>query len=224
MEPNEIVERGRLLNIIIIVINILTYLLYTIGRFSETNTVYTLQIVIRVLGVVGAIGVIVFTAILLKQNEGRMKGLGLLLAASIVSLIFSALGFMLGIVIWILCGISMSMLQKSFKEYSETLMYSNIQKNLYEKNTVYGNNNNYSGDPFAGNAQGYDQGQAYGNNQPYGGNQTYGGDPFAGNTQGYDQGQTYGNNQPYGGNQTYGGDPFAGNAQGYSGNTDGNNQ
>ena len=219
MEVNEICQRGRLLNTIIIIINLVTYISYFIGKYTDSGFVWGLQTAIRVIGVVGAIVIIIYTAILLKQNEGQLKGLGLLLAASIVSLIFSALGFMLGIVIWVLCGISMSQLQKSFKEYSDTLMYSNISSNLSQKNNF--GNNNYD-DPFAGN-------DVYGN-QTYG-NQTYGNQNYQGygnqDSQGYGNQtyQDYGNqtsgNQTYQGygnetntNQNYSGDPFA-NAQGY---------
>ena len=166
MDAAEITNRGKLFNSIIIGINLVTYITYFIGRFSESGFVYGLQTFVRIAGVVGAIVIIIFTAMLMKENDGRIKGLGLLLAASIVSLVFSALGFMLGIVIWILCGISISQLQKSYNEYSTTQMYSNINQNLQAQNDVYtpqSYGNAYQ-DPFAGGGQ-----SAYGGANAYAG-------------------------------------------------------
>ena len=174
MDAAEITNRGKLFNSIIIGINLVTYITYFIGRFSESGYVYGLQTFVRIAGVVVAIVIIIFTAMLMKENDGKIKGLGLLLAASIVSLVFSALGFMLGIVIWILCGISISQLQKSFNEYSTTQMYSNINQNLQAQNDVYtpqSYGNAYQ-DPFAGGTQG-----SYGAQGAYGGS-TYGGQDF----------------------------------------------
>ena len=152
MEVNEICQRGRLLNTIIIIINLVTYISYFIGKYTDSGFVWGLQTAIRVIGVVGAIVIIIYTAILLKQNGGQLKGLGLLLAASIVSLIFSALGFMLGIVIWILCGISLSMLNRSYNEYTSMQNFGPAGDPA----------NNFGGVPLN---QGYNQGFNGGYNQ-----------------------------------------------------------
>ena len=195
MDVNEIASKGRLFNIVIILVNVVTYISYFMGRFSDSTAVWVFQTICRVGGVVAAIVCIIYAAILMKNNEGRLKGLGLLLASSIVSLIFSALGFMLGLVIWILSGISMSQLQKSLREHLDTRLYSDISDNIHQKNMA-GFNNNYGDDPFAANNQNYSDPFANNNQQ-----QNYS-DPFANNPQGYGNAQNYS-------------DPFAGGSKGY---------
>ena len=207
MDVNEIASKGRLFNIVIILVNAVTYISYFMGRFSDSTAVWVFQTICRVGGVVAAIVCIIYAAILIKNNEGRLKGLGLLLASSIVSLIFSALGFMLGLVIWILSGISMSQLQKSLREHLDTQLYSDISDNIHQKNMA-GFNNNYGDDPFAANNRNYSDPFANNNQQ-----QNYS-DPFANNNQNYSD--PFANNpQGYGNTQNYS-DPFANNPQGYS--------
>ena len=56
---------------------------------------------------------IVLTAVLMKKNQKRVQGLGLLLASGIITLVFAILGITLNIVMWCLCGASLSKLKKS---------------------------------------------------------------------------------------------------------------
>lgn len=51
-----------------------------------------------------------------KMNPLKIKGGLLMLLASIVSLVFALMGMMLGIVIWVLCGVSIRQINKSVEE------------------------------------------------------------------------------------------------------------
>ncbi len=68
--------------------------------------------------VTGAVSVVVLimTVILMTKNQKRVKGLGLLLAASIVTLVFAILGVTLGIIVWVLCGASLTKLKQKVAE------------------------------------------------------------------------------------------------------------
>ncbi|MBR6095083.1 MAG: hypothetical protein IKP92_08700 [Lachnospiraceae bacterium] len=194
MELNEIANRGKLVNIIIIAANFLTFFVYLIGRRSDSETIIAIQTVIRVLAGVAAVGGIVYTAILMKENEKRLKGLGPLLAASITTLCFSILGCMIGIVIWILCGISMKQLESSFKEQSTMNAWDHYAERMTATTYGMGNRPDYSADPYAAVDPYAQQGQGYQNSQGYG--QGYQ------NSQGYGQG--YQNPQGYQSTQGYG--------------------
>lgn len=49
----------------------------------------------------------------MSKNQKRVQGLGLLLASGIITLVFAILGITLNIVMWCLCGASLSKLKKS---------------------------------------------------------------------------------------------------------------
>ena len=140
MELNEIANRGKLINGVIIGINVITFFAYSIGRFADASTgLIMFQSVVRVLGGVIAIAGLVYTAILMNHNDKRLKGFGLLLAACIVTLVFSIIGIMLGIVIWILCGISIRQLDSSFREQSTMNAWDMYADKMTA--TTYGLNN-----------------------------------------------------------------------------------
>jgi len=185
MELNEIANRGKLVNGVIIGVNIVTFAVYMFGRFADYSTgLIVFQNIIRVIGGIIAVGGIVYTAILMKHNEGRLKGLGLCLASCICSLVFSVIGCMIGIVIWVLSGISMKQLDKSFAEEATMNMWSKYGEikggdvNSGYQDPYGAPQNNYGGyqDPYGAPQNNYG-----GYQDPYGAPQNNTGyqDPFA---------------------------------------------
>ena len=197
MELNQLANRGKLINGLIVFANAITFIVYMIGRrhFSSwydldaIQKIITAQNVVRIIA--GAIGVggLVYTIILMGHNpEKKIKGFGTLLAACIVTVAFAAIGIMLGIVIWILSGISIRQLDQSFKEASTTDSWDR-----YAQNVV---GNQYGGTDIYGSP--------YGNQDAYG-NQQYG-SPYSQNAYGDRQyGSPYGNQDMYGGQGAYAG-------------------
>ena len=182
MELNEIANRGKLINGVIVIVNMITFITYMIGRFAyESSFLMTVQTIVRVIGGILAAGGIVYTIILMKNNEGRLKGLGLCLASCIVSLVFSVVGCMVGIAIWILSGVSMRQLDQSFKEQSTMDAWGNYAERQTQTRFGMQNGNNMADDNL------------YGGQNNYGGQDMYGGQ------------NTYGSQDMYGGQNTYGG-------------------
>ena len=161
MELNQLANRGKAINVLIVLANAITFLVYMFGRraysWTDLNAIsrlVTAQNVVRVIA--GAIGVggLVYTIILMNHNpERKIKGFGTLLAACIVTVAFAAIGIMLGIVIWILSGISIRQLDQSFKEASTTDSWERYAQNVV--GNQYGNQ--YGGDPYNQNAYGNQQ-------------------------------------------------------------------
>ena len=194
MELNQLANRGKAINVLIVLANAMTFIVYMIGRRSYSwydmaavSRIVTVQNIVRVIA--GAIGVggLVYTIILMNHNpERKIKGFGTLLAACIVTVAFAAIGIMLGIVIWILSGISIRQLDQSFKEASTTDSWERYAQNVV--GNQYGNQ--YGGDPYNQNAYG---------NQQYG-------SPYSQNAYGNQQyGSAYGNQGMYGGQGAYAG-------------------
>ena len=161
MELNQLSNRGKAINVLIVLANAMTFIVYMIGRRSYSwydmaavSRIVTVQNIVRVIA--GAIGVggLVYTIILMNHNpERKIKGFGTLLAACIVTVAFAAIGIMFGIVIWILSGISIRQLDQSFKEASTTDSWERYAQNVV--GNQYGNQ--YGGDPYNQNAYGNQQ-------------------------------------------------------------------
>ena len=196
MELNQLANRGKLINGLIVFANAITFLVYMLGRraysWTDLNAIsglVTAQNVVRVIAGVIGVGGLVYTIILMNHNpERKIKGFGTLLAACIVTIAFAAIGIMFGIVIWILSGISIRLLDQSFKEASTTDSWDR-----YAQNVV---GNQYGGTDIYGSP--------YGNQDAYG-NQQYG-SPYNQNAYGNGQyGSPYSNQDMYGGQGAYAG-------------------
>ena len=202
MELNEIANKGKLINGVIIGVNLVTFAVYMIGRWADASSaLLTIQTIVRVIGGIIAVAGIVYTAILMKNNEGRLKGLGLCLASCIVSLVFSIVGCMIGIVIWVLSGISMKQLDSSFAEQSTISSWGNYAESIKNAEDVYRQHqDNYSSNTYDGYQNGYGTQNNYGAQGNYGGYQ----DPY-----GATQNNAY--QDPFGAPQNGGNyqDPFA---------------
>ena len=193
MELNQLANRGKLINGLIVFANAITFIVYMFGRraysWTDLNAIsrlVTAQNVVRVIAGVIGVGGLVYTIILMNHNpERKIKGFGTLLAACIVTVAFAAIGIMFGIVIWILSGISIRQLDQSFKEASTTDSWER-----YAQNVV---GNQYGGQDIYGSP--------YGNQDAYG-NQQYG-SPY--NQNAYGNGQYGGPQGMYGGQGAYAG-------------------
>ena len=149
METSKIIKQAKILNWFEIGITIVLYILFRILNSAAKNA--TTQDALNRLTAIQSIGllvvgacavvVIVLTAILMKKNQKKVQGLGFLLAASICTLVFSIIGMMLGLVVWILCGISIQKLsQKKAEDNFEAQLQNEVNTNAYDPNysgTVY---------------------------------------------------------------------------------------
>ena len=158
METKDIIKRAKALNWIEIIITLALYVSFrimgTMAKSATTqlqinNIIEVQQIILIVVGVISAV-VIIMTIILMVKNQKRVKGLGLLLASGIITLIFAILGVTLGLIIWILSGASLSALkQKNAEDDFEARLQKqnqtpNMNQNMYTNQTPDMNQNMYT--------------------------------------------------------------------------------
>ena len=158
METKDIIKRAKVLNWIEIIITLALYVSFrimgTMAKSATTqlqinNIIEVQQIILIVVGVISAV-VIIMTIILMVKNQKRVKGLGLLLASGIITLIFAILGVTLGLIIWILSGASLSALkQKNAEDDFEARLQKQNQtpdmnQNMYTNQTPDMNQNMYT--------------------------------------------------------------------------------
>ena len=158
METKDIIKRAKVLNWIEIIITLALYVSFRImGTMAKSATTQlqinniseVQQIILIVVGVISAV-VIIMTIILMVKNQKRVKGLGLLLASGIITLIFAILGVTLGLIIWILSGASLSALkQKNAEDDFEARLQKqnqtpNMNQNMYTNQTPDMNQNMYT--------------------------------------------------------------------------------
>lgn len=134
MEAETLQKLGKAGNVVLIIVNLVMFIAYQILNAQAKTAVANLDVVkfnqllntqngIRVaVGIIAGL-VLILTIICMVMNQGRLKGWGLLLPAAIVTIAFVAIGLMIGIIIWVLCGISISMLDKSYREYHSRETY-----------------------------------------------------------------------------------------------------
>ena len=157
-ETKDIIKRAKVLNWIEIIITLALYVSFrimgTMAKSATTqlqinNIIEVQQIILIVVGVISAV-VIIMTIILMVKNQKRVKGLGLLLASGIITLIFAILGVTLGLIIWILSGASLSALkQKNAEDDFEARLQKqnqtpNMNQNMYTNQTPDMNQNMYT--------------------------------------------------------------------------------
>ena len=158
METKDIIKRAKVLNWIEIIITLALYVSFrimgTMAKSATTqlqinNIIEVQQIILIVVGVISAV-VIIMTIILMVKNQKRVKGLGLLLASGLITLIFAILGVTLGLIIWILSGASLSALkQKNAEDDFEARLQKqnqtpNMNQNMYTNQTPDMNQNMYT--------------------------------------------------------------------------------
>lgn len=135
MDIQEITKQAKFLNIVEIAMTIIIYVIFRIlnssARSITTDEALAPLIIFQsiccfLMGLVSVV-VIIRTCILMKKNQKRVKGLGLLLAAGILTLGFSIIQVSIGLIIWILCAASMKQLKQSV---AETEFASNLSTEL----------------------------------------------------------------------------------------------
>lgn len=148
METNTIIKRAKLLNYVEIALTVILFVLFKILNTAASNasleqldSLIGIQRICLIVSGIISIVVIICTAVLMSKNQKRVKGLGLLLAAGIVTLVFSILGLMIGLVIWILCGISLNKLKQ---KKAEDQFESQLQNEMNTSNPT----NDYSSNNF----------------------------------------------------------------------------
>ena len=158
METKDIIKRAKVLNWIEIIITFIMYITFQITKRLkdmaptqiESNNLLEAEMIIRLVLCVISVIVIVMTIILMVKNQKRVKGLGLLLASGIITLIFAILGVTLGLIIWILSGASLSALkQKNAEDDFEARLQKqnqtpNMNQNMYTNQTPDMNQNMYT--------------------------------------------------------------------------------
>ena len=149
METNTIIKRAKLLNYVEIGLTVILFVLFQIlnavaentESMEELNSLLGIQYICLIISAIISVVVIICSAILMSKNQKRVNGLGLLLAAGIVTLIFSLIGAMIGLVIWILCGISLNKLKQ---KKAEDQFEAQLQNELNASNPTH----DYSPDNF----------------------------------------------------------------------------
>ena len=201
MDVNRLYKTGYAANIMLVAVNAFAFIVYRIENTALKNVseipagIYVLELLLRLLVIGVGAAALVMCIICMVKNQGRLKGFGLLLPAAIVTIVFGIIGIMLGIAIWILCGVSMTKLKKSLPDAQaaeiNSYNYANGNGNYYGDSQM---NGGYTTDPYA-------------NGQMNGGYTT---DPFANGsaTPGYMQ-DPYANTNP---NDEYS-DTYTGNPQ-----------
>lgn len=148
METNTIIKRAKILNYVEIALTVILFVLFKILNTAASNasleqldSLIGIQRICLIVSGIISIVVIICTAVLMSKNQKRVKGLGLLLAAGIVTLVFSILGLMIGLVIWILCGISLNKLKQKKAE-------DQFEAQLQNEMNVSNPTNDYAPDNF----------------------------------------------------------------------------
>lgn len=148
METNTIIKRAKILNYVEIALTVILFVLFKILNTAASNasleqldSLIGFQRICLIVSGIISIVVIICTAVLMSKNQKRVKGLGLLLAAGIVTLVFSILGLMIGLVIWILCGISLNKLKQKKAE-------DQFEAQLQNEMNVSNPTNDYAPDNF----------------------------------------------------------------------------
>lgn len=143
MEVSKITKIAKVLNIVEIVVTVVMFVLFralnsagsNVTTQAELDSLLGIQsVALFVLGAVSVV-VIALTVFLMVKNAGRVKGLGCLLAAGIITLAFAITGIMFGIIIWVLSGLSLkSLKQKNAEEDFKAQL--NLENSMENNDTV----------------------------------------------------------------------------------------
>lgn len=128
MDSKSIIKWARVLNWMEVAATLILFVVFSYINFAVKNMEYDLSALTRLASLMrlqnatriasGVISVVVIiaAAVLMSKNTEKIKGLPLILASGILSLVFAILALVIGIVVWILVGASMNQLKKSEKE------------------------------------------------------------------------------------------------------------
>lgn len=135
MTEQSIAKKGILLDTILIIATIIAFAVIRItnrtlvtGSYSGNYmAAYNTQRFTFIALIVVSIAVMIGAIILLIKSSKKSTGFVLLIISAIVTLVLAFLGLVLGIITWILCGVSISQLRKL---QGESEFESSVESNL----------------------------------------------------------------------------------------------
>lgn len=114
-EIKKVATQAKMINYILFAVTFLVFL--SMHATNYTMSFYFQDILLDIYLLISLISLAASIYIFLKMRKLSLKGGELMLAASVVSVSFSVLGMMLGIVIFILCGYSIRQINQSVEEH-----------------------------------------------------------------------------------------------------------
>ena len=132
MTEQSIAKKGIILNTILIIATIVAFIVIKITNSYLTSNfglsgyymeMFTLQRATLIGLFIVSLVVTICSAVLMTKNHGKNTGFILLIVGAVIAGILALLGFVLGIITWILCGVSITQFRKLQGE-------SNFESNL----------------------------------------------------------------------------------------------
>lgn len=132
MTEQSIAKKGIILNTVLVIATLVAflvikftnqYLLSSYGYSGYYMEIYTVQRATFIGLLVVSIAIIIFSIILMTKSRSKNTGFILLIIGAALAAILAMRGLMLGIVTWILCGVSINQFRKLQGE-------SNFESNL----------------------------------------------------------------------------------------------
>ena len=132
MTEQSIAKKGIILNTILIIATIVAFIVIKItNQYLNSNfgysgyfmEMFTLQRATLIGLLIVSVVVTICSAVLMTKNHGKNTGFILLIVGAVIAGILALLGLVLGIITWILCGVSITQFRKLQGE-------SNFESNL----------------------------------------------------------------------------------------------
>ena len=132
MTEQSIAKKGIILNTILIIATIVAFIVIKITNQYLTSNfglsgyymeMFTLQRATLIGLLIVSVVVTICSAVLMTKNHGKNTGFILLIVGAVIAGILALLGLVLGIITWILCGVSITQFRKLQGE-------SNFESNL----------------------------------------------------------------------------------------------
>ena len=132
MTEQSIAKKGIILNTVLIIATVIAFIVIKITNSYLTSNfgysgyymeMFTLQRATLIGLLIVSVVVTICSAVLMTKNHGKNTGFILLIIGAVIAGILALLGFVLGIITWILCGVSITQFRKLQGE-------SNFESNL----------------------------------------------------------------------------------------------
>ena len=132
MTEQSIAKKGIILNSVLIIATVVAFIVIKITNSYLTSNfglsgyymeMFTLQRATLIGLLIVSVVVTICSAVLMTKNHGKNTGFILLFIGAVIAGILASRGFVLGIITWILCGVSITQFRKLQGE-------SNFESNL----------------------------------------------------------------------------------------------
>ena len=132
MTEQSIAKKGIILNTVLIIATVIAFIVIKITNSYLTSNfgysgyymeMFTLQRATLIGLLIVSVVVTICSAVLMTKNHGKNTGFILLIIGAVIAGILASRGFVLGIITWILCGVSITQFRKLQGE-------SNFESNL----------------------------------------------------------------------------------------------